>query len=123
MALNHEDLGRIYASRGSSDEAQEKAEAEWDEAVDLFEFDGVALSGLARIAEDRNDFDEAAEIRMKLFEADRERSDLLLLLADGARSAVGAKEMRARWGTWARLQTDLFADPAVLNGFRSLRNR
>ena len=116
MALNHEDLGRIYASRGWS----EKAEEEWDEAVDIFDFDGVALSGLARIAEQRSDFEEAAELRLKLFEADRNRSDLLLLLFDAARSPEAASRVRARWGTWARIQPALFSDPAVLEAFRSI---
>jgi tetratricopeptide (TPR) repeat protein len=119
MALNHEELGRVYAARGWS----EKAEEEWDEALDDFEFDGVALSGLARIAEERNDFEEAAEMRLKLFEANRERSDLLLLLFDAARSTEAASQVRARWGTWARVQPALFADPAVLEAFRAAPGR
>ena len=117
MALNHEDLGRVYASRGWS----EKAEEEWDDAVELFDFDGVALSGLARIAEQREDFGEAAKSRLKLFEADRERSDLLLLLFDAARSREAARRVRARWEIWARVQPALFADPPVIQAFRASR--
>ena len=119
LALNHDDLGRLYASKGWAD----KAEEEWDESVEDFENDGVALSGLARIAEQREDFEEAARIRLKLFEADRERSDLLLLLSDAARSAEAARTIRARWGEWIRVQPALFSDPDVLRAARALPSR
>jgi tetratricopeptide (TPR) repeat protein len=119
MALNHDDLGRLFASKGWS----EKAEEEWDESVDDFENDGVALSGLARIAEQREDFGEAAGIRLKLFEADRERSDLLLLLRDASRSPEAARTVRAHWGKWIRVQTALFSDPVVLEAVRALPSR
>ncbi len=119
MALNHDDLGRLFASKGWT----EKAEEEWDESVDDFENDGVALSGLARIAEQRDDFEEAAGIRLKLFEADRERSDLLLLLRDAARSPEAARTVRAHRGRWMRLQPALFSDPVVVEAVRSLPSR
>lgn len=109
MALNHEDLGRIFWARGWT----EKAEEEWDAALDLFPTDGVALSGEARIAEERHDDDEAADLRVTLFEASRDRSDLLALLDDARRSADGAREVAKRWDGWARRQPALFADPAV----------
>ena len=110
MALNHEDLGRIFLARGWT----EKAEEEWDAALDLFPTDGVALSGEARIAEERHDDDEAADLRIALFEASRDRSDLLALLADASRSSSGAREVARRWNDWARRQPGLFSDPAVL---------
>ncbi|MGH9440667.1 MAG: glycosyltransferase family 39 protein [Thermoanaerobaculia bacterium] len=119
MALNHDDLGRLYASKGWS----EKAEEEWDESLEDFENDGVALGGLARIAEQRDDFEEAAGLRLKLFEADRERSDLLLLLRDAARSPEAARKVRGRWGTWMYLQPALFSDPDVREGERALPAR
>jgi tetratricopeptide (TPR) repeat protein len=109
MALNHEDLGRIFWARGWT----EKAEEEWDAALDLFPTDGVALSGEARIAEERHDDDEAADLRITLFEASRDRSDLLALLADASRSPSGAREVARRWNDWARKQPGLFSDPAV----------
>jgi tetratricopeptide (TPR) repeat protein len=109
MALNHEDLGRIFWARGWT----EKAEEEWDAALDIFPTDGVALSGEARIAEERRDDDEAADLRLTLFEASRDRSDLLALLDDTARSGDGARDVASRWDAWARRQPALFSDPAV----------
>jgi tetratricopeptide (TPR) repeat protein len=110
MALNHEDLGRIFLARGWT----EKSEEEWDAALDIFPTDGVALSGEARIAEERNDDDEAVDLRIVLFEASRDRSDLLALLADASRSSSGAREVAKRWNEWARRQPGLFSDPAIL---------
>ncbi len=109
MALNHEDLGRILAFRGDS----EAAEEEWDQAVALFENSGVALSGLARLAEERSDFEEAGSIRLKLFEADRNREDLLLLLRDGARSPEAKEEILRQWPGWKLRQPALFASAEV----------
>ena len=109
MALNHEDLGRLFFARGW----MEKAEEEWDAALDIFETDGVALSGLARVAEERRDFDEAADLRMTLFDASRSRSDLLALLADLPFSEKGAREASRRWKDWERRQPALFAEPAI----------
>lgn len=110
MALSHDDLGRLFFARGW----MEKAEEEWDEALDIFPTDGVALSGLARVAEERRDFDEAADLRTTLFEASRDRSDLLALLADLPFSAEGAQEAARRWKDWERRQPALFADPAII---------
>lgn len=111
MALNHEDLGRIFASRGDTEEAEE----EWDEAVSIFENSGVALAGLARIAEERSDFEEATNLRIRLFEAGRDREDLLLLLQDCSRSHEAARKVLARWVQWQARQPVLFADPEVLS--------
>lgn len=109
MALNHEDLGRIFMARGD----REKAEAEWDEALDLFPTDGVALSGEARLAEERSDFDEAEALRATIFEASRDRSDLLALLTDASMSADAARDVASRWEGWARRQPGLFSAPDV----------
>jgi len=110
MALNHEDLGRVFWARGWT----EKAEEEWDAALDLFPTDGVALSGEARIAEERQDDDEAADLRLTLFEASRDRGDLLALLTDVARSPSGTREVVKRWQSWARRQPALFSEPAIV---------
>jgi len=109
MALNHEDLGRVFLAQGRP----EKAEEEWDAALDDFPTDGVALSGLARIAEERQDFEEAADLRLTLFDASRDRSDLLALLADLPRAPKTSRDVSGRWGVWSRRQPALFAEPAV----------
>jgi tetratricopeptide (TPR) repeat protein len=115
-ALVHEDLGRLFASRGR----EEKAEEEWDIALSIFPTDGVALGGLARIAEARKDFEEAADLRSRLFEASRDRPDLLLLLADAGRSPAAASQVRTKSRRWARQQPALFSDPAVAARLRAL---
>ena len=111
MALNHEDLGRLFFAQGRS----EPAEEEWDAAVEDFETDGVALSGLARIAEERSDFEEAADLRLTLFEASRDRSDLLALLADLPHAPDAARKAVGRWAGWAKRQPALFASPEVVS--------
>lgn len=119
MALDHEDLGRIFASRGNSDEAED----EWDQAVALFENSGVALSGLARLAEERSDFEEAGNLRLRLFEADRNREDLLLLLRDCERSPVARGKTLQKWPQWSARQPALFALPEVREGRAALSVR
>ena len=109
MALNHEDLGRVFLAKGWTG----KAEEEWDAALDDFPTDGVALSGLARIAEERGDFEEAADLRVTLFDASRDRSDLLALLAVLPRAPETARDVNRRWGAWSGSQPVLFAEPAV----------
>ena len=109
MALNHEDLGRVFFAKGWT----EKAEVEWEAALDDFPTDGVALSGLARIAEEREDFDEAAELRVTLFDASRDRSDLLALLVDLPRAPETSRDVSRRWAGWSRRQPSLFAEPAI----------
>jgi len=109
MALNHEDLARIFRAKGSS----EKAEEEWNAALDIFPTDGVALSGLALIAEERDDFEEAADLRITLFEAGRDRSDLLALLADLPHAPDGANDVASRWEKWRRRQPALFSEPVI----------
>ncbi len=111
MALNHEDLGRIFFARGRIDMAEE----EWDAALDDFPTDGVALSGLARIAEERKDLEEAADLRVALFDASRDRSDLLALLADLPLAPETSRDVSRRWGAWSRRQPSLFAEPAVVS--------
>jgi len=109
MALCHEDLGRVFLAQGWP----EAAEDEWEEALSDFPTDGVALSGLARIAEKRGDLDEAEKLRVKIFEASRDRSDLLALLVDLPRAPETARDVSRRWAAWSRRQPALFADPAV----------
>jgi tetratricopeptide (TPR) repeat protein len=111
MALNHEDLGRVYRAMGWTDEA----ETEWEEALDDFPTDGVALSGLARIAEERQDFDEAADLRVTLFDASRDRSDLLALLVDLPRAPETARKVSRLWTGWSKRQPGLFAEPAIVS--------
>jgi tetratricopeptide (TPR) repeat protein len=119
MALNHEDLGRIFAARGDSEQAEE----EWDQAVALFDNSGVALAGLARLAEERKDFEEAANLRLRLFEAGRNREDLLLLLADCARSPEGKAKAAGKWVDWSRRQPALFGSPDIASRKASLDAR
>jgi len=109
MALNHEDLGRLFFAKGRTEDAEE----EWDAALDLFPTDGLALSGLARIAEEQSDFEEAADLRETLFEASRDRSDLLALLSDLARAPNAAREAARRWDGWRRRQPALFSEPEI----------
>jgi len=109
MALNHEDLGRVFFAKGRRDEAEE----EWDAALDAFPTDGVALSGLARIAEERRDFEEAGDLRVTLFDASRDRSDLLALLVDLPRAPDTSRDVARRWEAWSRRQPALFAEPAI----------
>jgi len=75
--------------------------------------DGLALSGLARIAEEQSDFEEAADLRETLFEASRDRSDLLALLSDLARAPNAAREAARRWDGWRRRQPALFSEPEI----------
>lgn len=109
-SLCDDDLGRLYFSRGDVD----KAEDFWGEALATFSTDGTALSGLARLSEQEGDWEEAAHMRIRLFEADHARSDLILLLRAAARSPVGAQKARARWNKWKTEDPKLFADPEVV---------
>jgi tetratricopeptide (TPR) repeat protein len=115
-AVNEEDLGRIYAFRGRTEDAEE----EWDAALEEFNTDGVALGGLASIAEAREDFEEAGRQRLALYEASWERSDLLLLLDDAAKAPAIARLVQARWGKWTKRRPDLAGDPEVEKRHRLL---
>ena len=108
-AVNEEDLGRIYAYQGSIVDAKEQ----WEWALEDFKTDGIALGGLASLAEARNDFLQAGRRRLALYEASLERSDLVLLLGDAAKSPPIARQINSRWAAWTKSRPAIAADPEI----------
>lgn len=103
--LPHEDLGRVFAALGEND----AAEIEWQDALADFDTDGVALSGLAGLAELKGDLESALTLRMRLFEVSQTREQLILMASVAGRSEAGRRRVMARWAAWTTRNPGLFS--------------